>query len=113
MNNSKHSYISGVALSDLSHHFGTFIIMSAKATKLDKTKRYQIRDMSKFDHQKLLQNLTNHLSTNAPNNNESVDKQFKKIFEIFSSNANTCAPFKTPLEERNDYLYNPGFHEAE
>ena len=32
VNDSKHSYISGVALSDLSDHFGTFVTMIAKAT---------------------------------------------------------------------------------
>ena len=82
MNDSKHSYISGVAISDLSDHFGSFVIMIAKATKSDKTKRYQIRDMSKSDHDKFLQNLANDLNTNAPNNNESVHNQFEKIFEI-------------------------------
>ena len=89
MNDSKHSYISGVALSDLSDHFDTFVIMIAKATKSDKTKRYQIQDMSKFDYEKFLQNLANDLNTNAPNNNESVHNQFEKIFEIFSNNVNT------------------------
>ena len=41
--------------------------MIAEATKSDKTKRYQIRDMSKFDHTRLLQNLANDVNTNAPN----------------------------------------------
>ena len=42
VNDSKHSYISGVAVLDLIDHFSTFVIRIAKATKLDKTKRYQI-----------------------------------------------------------------------
>ena len=80
VNNSKHSYMSGVAFSNLSDHFGTFVIIIAKATKSDKTKRYQIRDMSKFDDEKFLQNLPNDLNASAPNNNESVHNQFEKIF---------------------------------
>ena len=54
--------------------------MIAKATKSDKTKRYRIRDMSKFDHEKFLQNLANDLNTNAPNNDESVHNQCEKKF---------------------------------
>ena len=50
VNDFKHSCISSVALLDLSDHFGTFVIMIAKATKSNKTKQYQTRDMSKFDH---------------------------------------------------------------
>ena len=76
VNDPKHSYISGVALSNLSDHFSTFVIMIAKATKSVKTKRYQIRDLSKFDHKKFRQNFANDLNTNAPNNNESVHNQF-------------------------------------
>ena len=61
VNNSKHSYINGVALLDLSDHFGTFVVMIAKATKSDNAKRYLIRDLSKFNHEKSLQNLANDL----------------------------------------------------
>ena len=38
VNDCKHFYIWGEALSDLSDHFGTFVIVIAKATKVDKTK---------------------------------------------------------------------------
>ena len=68
--------------------------MIAKATKSIKTKRHQIRDMSKCDHEKFLQNLANDLITNASDNNKSVHNQFKNIFEIFNNNVNTSAPFK-------------------
>ena len=44
VNDYKHSYIRGVALLDLSDHFGTFVIVIAKSTKSDKAKRHQIRD---------------------------------------------------------------------
>ena len=49
VNYSKHSYVSGVVLSDLSDHFGIFVVMIAKANKCDKTKQYQTRDMSKCE----------------------------------------------------------------
>ena len=86
MNDSKHSYISGIALSDLSDHFNIFVIMIVKATKSDKTKRYQIRDMSKFDHEKFLQNLAKDLNTAVPNNNHlSVHDQFAKFFKYLAT----------------------------
>ena len=50
--------------------------------------------MSKFDHEKFLQNIANDLNTNTPNNNKSVLNQFEKIFQIFSNNANTSVPCK-------------------
>ena len=107
MNDSKHSYISGVALSDLSDQFGTFVIMIAKATKSDKTKQYQIQDMSKFDHEKFLQNLANDLNTNAANSNEIVHNQFEKISKIFSNNVNTSAPFKNASQREKRLLAKP------
>ena len=107
MNNSKHSYISGVALSDLNDHFDTFVIMIAKATKSNKTKRYQIRDMSKLNHEKFLQNLANDLNTNAPNSIESVHNQFEKNFEIFSNNVNTSTPFKNVSRREKRLLAKP------
>ena len=61
VNDFKHTCISGVALSDLSDDFGTFVIMIAKATKSIKNKRYQILGMSILDHKKFQQNLTNDL----------------------------------------------------
>ena len=112
VNVSIHFYISGVALSNLSDHFDNFVIMIAKATKSNKTKRYQIRDMSKFDHEKFLQNFANDLNTNFPNNNESVHNKFEKIYETFSNNVIPVLHLKTPLEEKNDYLQNPDFHKA-
>ena len=42
VNDSKRSYISGVAFSELRDHF--------EATQPDKTKRYHILDITKFDH---------------------------------------------------------------
>ena len=81
--------------------------MIAKATKSDKTKRYQIRDISKFDHEKVPANLANDLYTNAPNNNESVHKQFEKILEIFSDNVNTSAPFKCASRRKKPLIAKP------
>ena len=78
--------------------------MIAKVIKSDKTKRYQIRDMSKFDREKFLQNLANDLNKNAPNNDESVQNQFEKIFEIFSNNVNTKAPFKNASRKEKRLL---------
>ena len=79
VNDSKHFFISGVALSDSSDRFGASVMVIAKAPQSDKIERYQIRNMSKFDHEKFLQNLANDLNANAPNNNESVNHIFKKI----------------------------------
>ena len=81
--------------------------MIAKATKSDKTEQYQIRDMSKFDREKFLQNLANDLNANAPNNNESVHKQIEKNFEIFSNNVNTSAPFKNASRREKRLLAKP------
>ena len=107
VNDPKHSYISGVVLSELSDHFGTLVIMIAKATKSHKTKRYQIQDRSKFDHEKFLQNLANELTTIASNNNESVHNQFEEIFKIFSNNVNTSAPFKSAFRRDKRLIAKP------
>ena len=63
--------------------------------------------MSKFDHGKFLQNLANDLNTNATTNNESVHNQFEKIFEIFSNNVNTSAPFKNASRRKKRLLAKP------
>ena len=107
MNPTKQFCNSCVALLDISDHFDTIVVMIAKATKSDKTKRYQIRDMSKFDHEKFLQNLTNDLNTNAPNSNESVHNQF----EIFSNNVNTCTPSKNASRRKKRLIAKPWLSE--
>ena len=81
--------------------------MIAKATKSDKAKRYQIRDMSKFNDEKFLQNLANDLNANAPNNNKSVHNQFKTIFGTFSNNVNTSGPFKKASRREERLIAKP------
>ena len=66
---------------DLRDRFGTSVKMIAKASKSDYTKRYQIRDMFKFDREKFLQSLANDLNTNTSNSNESIRNRFEKILK--------------------------------
>ena len=63
--------------------------------------------MSKFDHEKFLQNLANDFNTNAPNNNERVHNQFEKNFEVFSNNVNTIAPIKNASRREKRLLAKP------
>ena len=98
---------------DLRDCFDTFVIMIGKATKSDKTKQYQIRDMFKFDCEKFLQSLANDLNTNTSNSNESVRNQFEKNFEILGNNVTTSDPFKNASRKEKRLLAKPGFQETQ
>ena len=57
----RHVYTSGVLLTDISDHFGTFIAVAEKKCQVDKPKVVQIRDVSNFDLELFLQELEQHL----------------------------------------------------
>ena len=48
VNDDKHSYVSGAVLSDLSDHYGTFIVALVKKKFQETLKYFNFRDMSTF-----------------------------------------------------------------
>ena len=48
VNDTKHLYTSGVLLCDLSDHMSTFVCISAKKSRVKRTKQFLIRDKKKF-----------------------------------------------------------------
>ena len=94
VNDNKHSYISGVVLSDLSDHYGTFIATLVKKNMKEVPKYLHLRDMSRFELEGFLQNLQNNLIEANINTNESVHVQFEKFLDIFCRCVNSNAPLR-------------------
>ena len=81
-NKNEHPYMSGVILSDISNHFGTFISISTK--KLNKTKPNQliIPNTNSFNYEMFLEELENCLQVESLAESDPVNKQFYKIFHV-------------------------------
>ena len=105
VNENKHPYMSGVILSDISDHFGTFVSISAK--KLNKTKPNQliIRDMNSFNYEMFLEELKNRLQVENLAESDPVNKQFEAFYEIFYETIDKFAPAKkTSRKEKRIYF---------
>ena len=88
--NTKHFYTSGVLLTDLSDHFGTFIAVAEKKCHINKPKVVQIRDMSKFDVELFLHELEQHLRDAELGNNNSA-QSWTALFRAFSTHRQPSA----------------------
>ena len=86
--------ISGVIISDLSDHFGTFIATSSKKIITKTSKNAYIRDMRNFDLEVFLNELSANLNEVNPINNETVNKQFDNLYDIFSKTVCKHAPLR-------------------
>ena len=82
--NTRHVNASGMLLTDLRNHFGTFIADAKKKYHIDKPKVVQIRDLSNFDLELFLQ----------VENNDTVNEQFDKFCVTFNSVVNKFAPMQ-------------------
>ena len=86
--------MSGVILSDINDHFGTFISISTK--KLNKTKPNQlmIHDTNNFNYEMFLEELENRLQVENFAESDLVNKQFKAFYKIFHETIDKFAPAK-------------------
>ena len=108
----KHLYMSGVILSNISDHFGTFISISTK--KLNKAKPNQliIRDMNNFNYEMFSEELENHLQVENFAESDPVNKQFEAFYEIFHETIDKFAPAKKPLEKKSEFTLSLGYQKA-
>ena len=92
--NTRHVYTSGVLLTNLSDHYGTFMAVAEKKSHLDKPKVVQIRDMSNFDLELFLQVLEQHLRDAELENNDAVNEKIDKFCVTFNSVVNKFATLR-------------------
>ena len=107
VNQNKHPYMSGVILSDINDHFGTFISISTK--KLNKTKPNQliICDMNSFNYEMFLEELENCLQVESLTESDPVNKQFEAFYEIFHETIDKFAPAKKGSRKEKRIYFKP------
>ena len=104
VNENKHPYMSGVVLSDISDHFGTFISISTKKINETKPNQLIIRDMNSFNYEMFLEELENRLQVESLAESDLVKKQFEAIYEIFHETIDKFAPPRKSLSKRKANL---------
>ena len=112
VNDDKHSYVSGAVLSDLSDHYGTFIVALVKKQFQETPKYFNFRDMSTFKIEVFLQNWENDLSEGKFNYNDNVNDQFGKFLAIFCKCVNYSAPLRKASRKEKNYVKNHGYRLA-
>ena len=94
VNDSKHSYKSGVLLCDLSNHMSTFVCISTKKPVVKNTKKFLIRDIKNFDLEEYLRRLNIELYAANLDSIDSVHDAFDKFEEVLQNTANKFASLK-------------------
>ena len=107
VNDDKHSYVSGAVLSDLSDHYGTFIVALVKKQFQETPKYFNFRDMSTFKIEVFLQDLENDLSEGKFNFNDNVNDQFGNFLSIFCKCVNNSAPIRKASRKEKKFREKP------
>ena len=103
---------SGIAVTDILDHCGTFANFLLKSV-CKNTKSYNfVRDIKNLQPELFLESLSKKLNTFALSDNKPVDSQFKRFMTILTDVVNEHAPLKKLPEEKQDSHKNHGLRKV-
>ena len=89
------SAISGIALSDISHHFPTFIYLPDREIKKELTETFYIRDTSNFSlNNAFCEDLKANLNNLLISETRLTHAQFEEFIHLFTDIVNAHAPHR-------------------
>ena len=99
---------SGIAVTDISDHCGTFANFLLKSVYKN-TKSYNfVRDMKNFQSELFLESLNKKLNNFALSDNKPVDTQINKFMTVLTDTVNEHAPLKKASRRKKDSNKNHG-----
>ena len=101
-NNLKYYNFSGIVQYDISDHLPTFIFVHNTAIKNKVLKDILIRDMKNFSLELFCNDLSLKINSFKVSEDSSPHHQFQTFINIFTDTVNFHAPYRLPLEKKNN-----------